>query len=90
MRKALENNSGNTAALDELTQISQNKKETLSARAFLQLYHAHTRHTPQSLALGVLIESAPDGDPQLRQEYAKLLRSQFPKTDETRRRNKPE
>ena len=90
LRKALESNSGNAAALYELAQISQSQNKTLSARAFLQRYHAQTRPTAPSLALGVLIESAPDGDPQLRQEYAKLLRSQFPNTDETRRLNKPD
>ena len=90
LRKALESNPKNTAALYELAQISQNQNKTLSARAFLQRYHAQTQPTPQSLALGVLIETAPDGDPQLRREYTKLLRSQFPNTDETRRLNKPE
>jgi type IV pilus assembly protein PilF len=90
LRKALESNSSNTTALYELAQISQSQNKTLSARAFLQRYHAQIRPTAQSLALGILIESASDGDPQLRQEYAKLLRSQFPNTDETRRLNKPE
>jgi len=90
LRKALESNSNNTAALYELARISQTQNKTLPARAFLQRYHAQTRPTPQSLGLGVLIETAPDGDPQLRQEYMMLLRSQFPNTDETRRLNKPE
>ena len=90
LRKALESNSSNAPALYELAQISQSQNKTLSARAFLQRYHAQTRPTPPSLALGVRIENAPNGDPQLRQEYAKLLRSQFPNTDETRRLNKPE
>ena len=90
LRKALESNSGNTAALYELARISQTQNKTLPARAFLQRYHAQTRPTSQSLGLGVLIETAPDGDPQLRQEYVMLLRSQFPNTDEARRLNKPE
>lgn len=90
LRKALESNSNNTAALYELARISQTQNKTLPARAFLQRYHAQTRPTPQSLGLGVLIETAPDGDLQLRQEYMMLLRSQFPNTDEARRLNKPE
>lgn len=90
LRKALESNSNNPAALYQLAQISQTLNKTLPARAFLQRYHGQTRPTPQSLVLGVLIESAPDGDSQLRQEYATLLRSQFPNTDEARRLNNPQ
>ncbi len=89
LRKALESNSSNAAALYQLAQLSQTQNKTLPARAFLQRYHGQTRPTPQSLVLGVLIESAPDGDSQLRQEYATLLRSQFPNTDEARRLNNP-
>lgn len=90
LRKALESNPNNTTALFELAQISQIQNKTLQGRAFLQRYHAQTRPAPQSLWLGILIESAQDGDPQLRREYATLLLSQFPNSDEARRLKKPE
>ena len=56
-----------------------------SLAAFLQRYHSRTRPTAQSLWLGVAIEQASDGDPQLRREYSTLLLSQFPNSDEARR-----
>lgn len=88
-RKALDGNPNNIRALYELAQLSQNQGKTLQARAFLQRYHAQTRPTLQSLALGVAIESAKDGDPQLRREYTTVLLSQFPNSDEARRLKNP-
>ncbi|CDH46775.1 type IV pilus biogenesis/stability protein PilW [Candidatus Contendibacter odensensis] len=85
LRKALELNPNNTSALLDLAELSQNQNQTLQARAFLQRYHAQTRPTPQSLWLGIAIEQASDGDPQLRREYGVLLLSQFPNSDEARR-----
>jgi type IV pilus assembly protein PilF len=85
LRKALELNPNSTSALLNLAELSQNQDKTLQARAFLQRYHAQTRPTPQSLWLGVAIEQAGDGDPQLRREYGVLLLSQFPNSDEARR-----
>ncbi|MFO1420039.1 MAG: type IV pilus biogenesis/stability protein PilW [Candidatus Competibacteraceae bacterium] len=90
LRKALDSNPNNTIALYELSQISQIQGKTLQGRAFLQRYHAQTRPTPQSLWLGITLETAQDGDPQLRREYGMLLLSQFPNSDEARRLKKPE
>lgn len=90
LRKALDSNPNNTIALYELAQISQSQGKTLQGRAFLQRYHAQTRLTPQSLWLGITLETAQDGDPQLRREYGMLLLSQFPNSDEARRLKKPE
>lgn len=85
LRKALELNPNNTSALLDLAELSQNQGKTLQARAFLQRYHAQTRPTPQSLWLGIAVEQASDGDPQLRREYGVLLLSQFPNSDQARR-----
>lgn len=85
LRKALELNPDNSSALLNLAELSQIQGNTLPARAFLQRYHAKNRPTPQSLWLGMLIEQASDGDPQLRREYGVILLSQFPNSDETRR-----
>lgn len=85
LRKALDSNPNNTSALYDLAELSQTQGKTLPARAFLQRYHGQTRPTPQSLWLGVAIEQASDGDPQLRREYGVLLLSQFPNSDEARR-----
>jgi type IV pilus assembly protein PilF len=90
LRKALDNNPDNTVALYAMAQISQAQGKTLQGRAFLQRYHAQSRPTPQSLWLGILLETAQDGDPQLRREYGVLLLSQFPNSDEARRLKKPE
>ncbi|HOB61010.1 MAG TPA: tetratricopeptide repeat protein [Candidatus Competibacteraceae bacterium] len=88
-RKAIEGNPNNIRALFALAQLSQSQGKTLQARAFLQRYHAQTRPTLQSLALGVAIESSKDGDTQLLREYTLLLKSQFPNSDEARRLKNP-
>ena len=85
LRKALELDPNNTSALYAMAELSQTQSKTLQGRAFLQRYHGRTRPTAQSLGLGILIEQASDGDPQLRREYGTLLRSQFPNSDEARR-----
>jgi type IV pilus assembly protein PilF len=85
LRKALELNPNNTTALYALAELSQTQGKTLQGRAFLQRYHTQTRPTAQSLGLGIAIEQASDGDPQLRREYSALLLSQFPNSEEARR-----
>ena len=85
LRKALELDPNNVSALYAMAELSQTQHKTLQGRAFLQRYHARTRPTAQSLWLGVVIEQASDGDPQLRREYSTLLLSQFPNSDEARR-----
>ena len=85
LRKALELDPNNPSALYAMAELSQAQKKTLQGRAFLQRYHARTRPTAQSLGLGIAIEQASDGDPQLRREYGTLLLSQFPNSDEARR-----
>jgi type IV pilus assembly protein PilF len=85
LRRALEIDPNNTTALYQLAELSHSQDKVLQSRAFLQRYHAQARPTPQSLWLGIVIESAPDGDSQLRRQYAALLTAQFPNSDEARR-----
>ena len=87
LRQALDSDPNNTVALYELAEISQSQGKTLQGRAFLQRYHAQTRATPKSLWLGILIETAQDGDAHLRRQYSALLSGQFPDSEEARRLN---
>ncbi|MCB1921143.1 MAG: type IV pilus biogenesis/stability protein PilW [Candidatus Competibacteraceae bacterium] len=90
LRQALDLNPNNTSALFELARLSQTQNKTLQARAFLQRYHSQSRPTPQSLWLGITIESSQDGDPLLRRDYGALLKAQYPNSDEARRLKQPE
>ncbi|MBK8509815.1 MAG: type IV pilus biogenesis/stability protein PilW [Candidatus Competibacter sp.] len=85
LRKALEQNPNNATALYELAQLSQTQGKTLQGRAFLQRYHSQASPSAQSLWLGFTMESAADGDPQLRRDYASVLSSQFPNSEEAQR-----
>jgi len=85
LRKALDQNPNNTTALHQMAQISQTQGKTLQGRAFLQRYHSQTQPTPQSLWLGFSIESASDGDSQMRREYSSALSSRFPNSEEAQR-----
>ncbi|MBL8251550.1 MAG: tetratricopeptide repeat protein [Candidatus Competibacter sp.] len=85
LRKALEQNPNNAVALYEMADLSQTQGKTLQGRAFLQRYHSQTRPSPQSLWLGFTMESAGGGDPQLRRDYASVLSSQFPSSEEAQR-----
>jgi type IV pilus assembly protein PilF len=90
LRQALDINPNNTSALFELARLSQTQNKTLQARAFLQRYHSQSRPTPQSLWLGITIESSQDGDPLLRRDYSALLVAQYPNSEEARRLKQPE
>ena len=85
LRQALEQNPNNAVALYELADLSQTQGKTLQGRAFLQRYHSQTRPSPQSLWLGFTMEAAAGGDPQLRRDYASVLSSQFPNSEEAQR-----
>ncbi|MCP5195570.1 MAG: type IV pilus biogenesis/stability protein PilW [Gammaproteobacteria bacterium] len=90
LRQALDLNANNTSALFELARLSQTQNKTLQARAFLQRYHSLSHPTPQSLWLGITIESSQDGDPLLHRDYSALLMAQYPNSDEARRLKQPE
>ena len=71
-----------------LAELSQTQGKMLQGRAFLQRYHSQSRPTAQSLWLGVTIESSPDGDSRMLQEYRSALLSQFPNSEEAQRLRK--
>ncbi len=87
-RKALDQNPNNSSALYGLAELSQTQGKMLQGRAFLQRYHSQSRPTAQSLWLGVTIESSPDGDSRMLQEYRSALLSQFPNSEEAQRLRK--
>ncbi len=84
LRKALEINPRLPSALYQMTALSFETGENLQARAFLQRYEANARHTPQSLWLGVRIERALDNTAAA-EDYARQLRRDFPRAEETAR-----
>lgn len=84
LRQALEINPVLASALYQMTVLSFDTGEPLQARAFLQRYEAIARHTPQSLWLGVRIERALD-NAAAAADYARQLRNDFPRAEETAR-----
>jgi type IV pilus assembly protein PilF len=84
LRKALELNPLLPSALHQMTALSFETGESLQGRAFLQRYEAIARHTPQSLWLGVQIERTL-GNTAAADDYARQLRRDFPRAEETAR-----
>lgn len=84
LRKALELNPLLASALYQMTALSFETGEPLQARAFLQRYEAIARHTAQSLWLGVSIEREL-GNTAAADDYARQLRRDFPRAEETAR-----
>lgn len=82
LRSALDINPLLPGALHQMTQLSFESGEYLQARAFLQRYGAIARHTPQSLWLGVNIERRLGNDAAAA-DYARQLRQEFPRAEET-------
>lgn len=76
-RKALEAEPNFPPALLEMARLSRETGQTMSARGFLQRYFAVAGPSPESLALGIEVETAL-GNSQAAGEYAEILRKQFP------------
>ena len=76
-RQALEANPKLPNTLLQMSQLSFDKGNHLSARAYLQRYLEVGRHTPQSLWLGIQIERVL-GDKNAVSSYTLLLRNNFP------------
>lgn len=83
-RRALDINPLLPAVLYQLSQLSHESGEQMQARAFLQRYAAIAPHSAQTLWLGVRIEYALDNRPAA-DDYARQLREEFPRADETAR-----
>jgi type IV pilus assembly protein PilF len=84
LRRALEIDPLAPSALLQMSTLSFDTGEELPARAFLQRFEAVARHNAQSLWLGVRIERALDNAPAA-EDYARQLREQFPRAEETAR-----
>jgi type IV pilus assembly protein PilF len=83
-REALNANPLLAPALLEMSALSVDSGEYLQARGFLQRYEAIAPHTAQSLWLGATIEHGLH-NPIALADYAKQLREQFPRSEETAR-----
>jgi len=82
-RAALRRNPRFAPSLLQMAELSFNKDNYLSARAYLQRYLAEAPHTAESLWLGVRTERQL-GDMQQMAVYAAKLRAQFPDSEQVR------
>jgi type IV pilus assembly protein PilF len=80
-RRALDINSQIPTALLQMSQLSYDKSNYLSARAYLQRYLAVSRHNPSSLWLGIRIEREL-GDNDALSSYILSLKNNFPNSRE--------
>ncbi len=80
-RQAREINKQIPTALLQMSQLSYDKANHLSARAYLQRYLAVGRHTPVSLWLGIRIEREM-GDKDALSSYELSLKNNFPESIE--------
>ena len=77
LRQALSRDPKLPTALYEMAEISFAQKHLMSTRAYLQRFEEVSRHSPQSLWLGVRAEREL-GDKAAAAHYAKLLQTQYP------------
>ena len=82
-REALDKNPKVPIALIQMSQLSYDQGNYLSARGYLQRYLAVSKHTPASLWLGIQIEQQL-GDKNTLSSYALLLKHKFPDSDEAK------
>lgn len=80
-RAALDKNPGVPVALIQMSQLSYDQGNYMSARGYLQRYLEVAKHTPASLWLGIQIEQQL-GDKNTLSSYALLLRNNFPDSKE--------
>ena len=80
-RRALELNEQNPTALLQMSQLSFDKTNFLSARAYLQRYLVISRHSPASLWLGIRVERKL-GDKDALSSYKLSLKNNFPDSRE--------
>jgi len=80
-RNALEKNPGTPVALIQMSQLSYDQGNYLSARGYLQRYLEVARHTAGSLWLGIQVEHHL-GDKNTLSSYALLLKNNYPDSRE--------
>lgn len=83
LREALSRNPNIPAALYAMSDISFQRGEELSARAYLERFREIGNDTSRSLWLGIRIERAL-GDNNAAASYALLLRNQYPESPEAK------
>ena len=76
-RKALELNAQFSPALLQMARLNVNQKNYMSARAYLQRFHAVARPSPESLWLGIQTERVL-GDKNAEASYSMLLKNGYP------------
>lgn len=84
LRKALQMDPRLPGALLQMAQVSYEKKQYLSGRAYLQRYQEVAPLGPDGLWLGIQVEEAL-GDKDMAREYALRLRKQYPDSDELKK-----
>lgn len=82
LRRALKIEPGFPDALMNMAKLNFERRNYLSARAFLQRYEAVARHDPESLLLGFEIETAAR-DNKAANKYKLALEANFPESDQT-------
>jgi type IV pilus assembly protein PilF len=80
-RRALRINSRVPSALRQMSELSFEKGNYLSARAYLQRYLENASHTAETLWLGIRIERKL-GDKDTESSYGLLLKNNFPDSEE--------
>lgn len=81
LSKALDRNPRLPLALINMAHVRFEQKNFLSARGFIQRYESVSRHTAESLWLGVLVERKLKNNEAV-QNYAKQLQTDFPKSEQ--------
>jgi type IV pilus assembly protein PilF len=71
-------------ALWQMAQMAFNRGNALSARGFVQRYLEVAPRSAESMWLGYQVEMALD-DPAAAQRYARILREEFPQSEQARR-----
>jgi type IV pilus assembly protein PilF len=81
LRKALELNSRFAPALQEMVKVSFKQRSYLSTRAFLHRFESVSKHTPETLWIGIQTEQIL-GDEEQSAQYKQMLGQQFPTSKE--------
>ncbi len=82
-RRALELDPRMPTALLYMSRLSHDQGESLRARGYMQRYTAVSKHSAESLWLGIQIEEKL-GDKNASSSYAMLLRNNFPDSEQAR------
>ncbi len=82
LRQALQINPKLPGALLQMVRVGLERKRYMSGRAYLQRYQEVAKMSPQSLVLGIQVETML-GDKKTAMDYESQLRRTFPDSDET-------